>query len=142
MGKRTLLLWQIAADDGCGRVISNRLIAATIADGCRYDDETVRAIIESASAQWRRDAAGSHQAFGESRLLRQRAIVAEGQIDRDRPPALVQRGLFERRSERARLIAATALAAADHDHVERLAAIERAGVISFREPRLLLVLTP
>ena len=73
------------------------------------------------------------------RVTRERAIA---QVLLQGPRSDLQPGLFDRRAERADLIDRAAINDAAADQAGRIAACERAAVVTARTPRLVLVLLP
>jgi hypothetical protein len=79
-----------------------------------------------------------HGTFLNARLARERAI-AGGEFD---PPLLFQPGLFDRRSERARVAIQAAEAARQLDRTAALARLEREATLSPTAAELWLVILP
>jgi superfamily II DNA or RNA helicase len=151
LGRRVLMLWHVAGQDGCGRTLDSALVpvlveltdpprrwaSRTIDDLCRHIESHLAADtrIRSFESDFERTAL----ALLSTRLSREKAI----QVQTAPPPApAVQRGLFDRRAERAHRAAAAARAEAERDRRDRLASLERAVKISMQPPRLVLVLVP
>ena len=142
LASRTVMLWQVCAEDGLGRPAGSHIVAIASSPGARTD-EAVRQLASHAASHWRERLQATHHAFADGRLARERAIQAlQDNDDRTDDPATFQGGLFERRLERARLAVAAHNEARRHDDAVRLAALERSRPISFQPPRLLLVLAP
>ena len=143
LGGRTMMLWRIVAADASGRVVGSTIVAVTVADCHRLDDVEVLERVNLAADAWRERAAINHHAFISTRLAREQAVDAGRRPSHaSRSSAGFQPGLFERRGERAHSVAIATRDAADRDCARRMAAIERALIISFLPPQLLLVLTP
>ena len=143
LGGRIVMLWQIAAVDASGRVVGSTVVPVTVTDGRRLDDPEVLERVNLAADEWRERAACAHHSFISARLAREQAIDAGRRLpDAARSSADFQPGLFERRGERACSFAVAGQEAAERDHADRMAALERCLTSSFLQPRLLLVLTP
>ncbi len=137
---RTLMLWQLVADDRSGRAVASTIVSLTVDECHRHDPEEMLRRVEEAAAPWREEVAINHRAIINTRLHRERGATLRR--DATRSANVFQAGLFERRRERAQLAVVAAKDAADRDSVERLATLERSLAISFLPPHLLLVLTP
>jgi superfamily II DNA or RNA helicase len=154
LGGRMVLLLQATVEDGEGRVAESTLVplafsmalAGRLAGDARrlasllphLEEDLVRHA-GPALASWRGEATRTAAAFASTRLRRERAIASA--VDAHAPDA-VQPGLFDRRVETA--LAAGAAARRDQDAERRrgMARIERAAILSFQPPRLLLALAP
>ena len=94
----------------------------------------------SAAASGAGDAiAAVARALADVRVTRERAIA---QMLLPGPRSGLQPGLFDRRAEQADLAGRAAINDAAADQVERLAACQRAAVVTARTPRLVLILLP
>jgi hypothetical protein len=143
LGTRSIALWQVSAEDGCGRLVGSALVALTLDEGIRYDDVRLPSRVAAAAADWRGRIAAGHEAFIDARLTRESAVRAgQAHSAPARSPKVFQPGLFEGRAERAHQAVATAARIAEQEDLDRIALTERARVISFPPPRLVLVLTP
>jgi hypothetical protein len=141
LGGRRLMLWRVVAEDGCGAAAASAMVAVLVNKGRRHDEEELLLRVDQAAAAWRESVAANHRAFISTRLVREHALDAARQLsDSARSSEPFQPGLFERRSERARLAVAVAQAAADRDRAERLMAMEQSVMAAFLPPHLLLVL--
>jgi hypothetical protein len=152
LGSRLLLIWRVAFEDAGGAIVESRLVSAIvslshaecvhpqhkrIAAIVRELEPRVRPRIEAAAADWRQQVDSVIGSFTAARAARARAL-AIGIV----PPGAeaFQPGLFDRRAERARALAATAV---DRDSsAARLAALATSNAISPRAAELLLVLVP
>jgi hypothetical protein len=149
LGRRLLLLYRAGMEVGAAgarRTAASVLVPVAI-DLLHRDldmrnllgrlDADIRRNVEVAIASWRQRTSEVHQAFIGTRLNRERALGTDNS-----GPTIFQAGLFDHRTENARL----ALAAAERDrHDERdaaLAVFEQAGTILPTETELLLVLEP
>ena len=137
LGGRVLLLWRFTAEDGTGRVVGSTIVAAAVPARLRHDDPGLLKRITQGAEEWRARMAAAHRAFIGARLAREEGMTASPAL-----PRAFQPGLFDRRSERARLAVAASHGAADRDRADRIAAIERARSLTFPRPHLLLVLEP
>ncbi len=151
LGRRVLMLWRVDGQDGCGRTLESALVPVLVEltnAPRRWASRTIddlRRHIERHLASdprirsFERDFERTALALLATRLSREKAI----QMQTAPPPArATQRGLFDRRAERAHLAAAAVRAEADRDRRERLASLERAATMSTQPPRLVLVLVP
>jgi hypothetical protein len=137
LGGRTLTLWRISADDGCGRRLASTIVGAAV-DEWRGDlREHVRARVEQASQAWREQTADTHRAFIAVRVAREQLAPRDPS-----PSRTFQPGLFDRRTERARLATAAADRGRDRDGASARAALEQAAAITFPPAELLLILAP
>jgi superfamily II DNA or RNA helicase len=150
LGRRVLMLWRIACEDGCGRTADSLVIPVMVGlkrvpsrwTGRSIDN--LRQHVEgfafaAVAARWRSLAQRSNHAFLSTQLSRERAIQAQIAPP---PAADIQPGLFDRRAERARLAALAVRTDAESELQNRLAALELAMAISTTAPQLLLVLLP
>jgi hypothetical protein len=128
-------VWELAAEDGDGHVIESKLVAIALEAGCGPGADAVAI----ASRPWRKAAELATESFGRVRLIREEAIAAGLP---DNSPGLFQPGLFDRRHERSRLIAAAARAVALDDIEDRIRRVRRSQALTFRAPELRLVLAP
>jgi hypothetical protein len=154
LGGRMVLLLQAAVEDAEGRVAESTLVPLAVSMAStgrvtggarglaallrRLEDDLARHV-DPAMADWRGEATRTAAAFASTRLRRERAIAtaADG-----RAPDAVQPGLFDRRVETALAAAAAARRDEDAERQRRIARIERAAILSFQPPRLLLALVP
>ena len=142
LARRTVMLWQVAAEDGLGRQAGSHLVAIASSTGPRQD-EPVRQLVDQAAAGWKNRLRATHEAFSDRRLARERSIqAATGGSEGAGNGAAFQGGLFERRVERARLAVSADEDAKREDEADRLASVERSRLLSFLPPQLMLVLTP
>jgi hypothetical protein len=154
LGGRVVLLLQATGEDGDGRVVESTLVplavsmasAGRITGGARDLSWLLRRLeedlarhVDPAVAGWRGEAARTAAAFASTRLQRERAIASA--VDAHTPGA-VQPGLFDRRVETALAAAAAARRDQDAERRSAMARIDRAAVLSFQPPRLLLALVP
>ena len=145
---RMVLLWRVASEDGCGRLVMSTLLPmaletrlgrAEIDSALRAIDPELRRRIDVAAAPWLEQAAAFHRAFAARRTSRERAIAA-ALAGEAAPP--FQRGLFDRRQEHARL---TSVAAGQDEQVyraARLALLEQGAAVTALSAQLLLVIAP
>ena len=152
LGHRAVMLWRISAEDGSGRSAGATCVGVAVDLPARTDasrwlhqhHEEILNRAERAAQAWQAHAAGVHRAFMSTRLVRERAIevISVDRVLLDSARSGFQPGLFDRRTEHARL-AIVAAEWAEHDQrAARIAALERAQAVSFLSPQLLLVLTP
>jgi superfamily II DNA or RNA helicase len=153
LGSRAVLIWRAGYEDAFGRMADSTLvpvqidldITSPLADAAAIErwlasiDVRCRDAIGHATAGWRGLVERTNGALMSARLARERGIAEQADVTRD---ALFQPGLFERRAERRRLIAAAARQSAATDRTNRLHAIEGASRLTEMAPRLLLVLMP
>jgi superfamily II DNA or RNA helicase len=137
LGGRALAIWLVVAEDGAGRHIGSTIVAGLAGDWRRFGDPDVIRLIERAGQSWRDRLSGLHEAFFTTCLTRERGMGSEA-VGR----AVSQPGLFDRRSERTRVASALAQQSAAERRLHRIAALERARLMSFLPPQLVLVLTP
>jgi len=151
---RAVLIWQVAAEDSCGSVAISAIATVMVDLAAAGDSRSRRTIAMDAVARIQRcppepiaaflrektePIIAVARAFANARLERARAVAAcaSRRTDDDR----FQPGLFDRRAERARLIAL----AAGEDGTEaadaRVAAAAAAADLRPAPPALLLVLT-
>jgi superfamily II DNA or RNA helicase len=137
LADRALTLWRVVAEDGSGRFVGSVVVALAVPDGALAGNPPELAERASdAAAAWFRDAVGTHEQFTASRLHRARALLEQP----PGPSRLFQPGLFDRRTEQARLATAASVQAARQQAAARLTALERARRVVLR-PQLALVLT-
>ena len=153
LGQRIVLLWRIRYDNVHGRTLESTLVPISVQLGTlprvrartwveellAHVDTDVRVALDRATAGWQADATRAVRELAAARIARERGILAASAAIR--PPAF-QPGLFDRRWERSRLVAAAAQAASDVDRAARLATMERDSGIASRSADLLLVLVP
>jgi superfamily II DNA or RNA helicase len=126
-------LWRVNAEDEDGRLAGSKVLALV----CDVERSNVLDALAQASHEWRGAVRIHAFASPRARLAREEAIVAVAAAN---APDLYQPGLFDRRSERARLIADTAGATASCALDERRVRVQRQQNVTFRPPELLLVL--
>jgi len=149
---KTLLVWQVAAEDGCGSPVAASLVAMIVdvdvsarwrsrrvEDAIMQIDCRVPATLAGVLRERADRMVAAARAFAEARLVRERAVAARAS-ERARSPQF-QPGLFDRRAERARQLALVATLEADETMNGRVAAAAAAAAISPASPTLLLVLT-
>jgi superfamily II DNA or RNA helicase len=150
LGRRVLMLWRIACEDGCGRTVDSLVIPVIVGlkrvpsrwtwrsiDNLRQHVEGFA--FAAVAAPWRNLAQRSNHAFLSTRLSREHAIQAQIAPP---PAADIQPGLFDRRAGRARLAALAIRTDVESELQHRLAALELATALSTTAPQLLLVLLP
>jgi hypothetical protein len=132
----SIMIWQVAAADASGRQTGSALIPIAGADAnCVNEDELLR-FVDRAAGPWRKRFSDNHGRFINCLLQRERAIDVTRRLRHAaRSRGGFQPGLFDRRGEREHLLDV----AADAEQSQRLVALERASVLSFLPPRLLLV---
>ncbi|MCC7416582.1 MAG: DEAD/DEAH box helicase [Acidobacteria bacterium] len=153
LGRRTLWLFVVSQQDGCGIQLASTIVPLALplpparASGGRPREmapalDAVRACLSphahAATDGWRAEALAVARAFGAARLRRERAIATTA----PRPHGMnVQRGLFDRRADQAAEHARNARIEEAAESARRIALAERrlAGACSVR---LALVLTP
>jgi superfamily II DNA/RNA helicase len=137
LGGRTLTLWRIAAVDGRGTRFASTIVGAAM-DEWRDDmREHVRARVEQASRAWRERAADTYRTFVAARIGRKQSAPREETSSRAFQP-----GLFDRRTERARLAIAAAERGRNDGRSDAIATVEAASTVTFPPAELLLILTP
>jgi len=148
-----MLIWRVGFEDACGRLTESALVpigidldpTVPLRSGAAIEawlagiDASCRRAIGDATAGWRRLVARTNDALMSTRLARERGIAAQLDATRD---AIFQPGLFERRAERRRLLAAAARHSAATDRAFRLQALEARSTVSEMAPRLLLAIVP
>ncbi|PWT85570.1 MAG: hypothetical protein C5B57_02670 [Blastocatellia bacterium] len=153
LGRRIAAIFCVESEDGHGRLVDSTLVALLImvAGGIGNIDHTlVRSIFRSTSEEVSARAAhagtAEHSKAAElvaamlkARLARERAVAAAITPTSARP---WQAGLFDRRAEREQQSARAFLAEAQAGAVDRIDRYMKAGIITVRPARLLLVLTP
>ncbi len=153
LGRRALLIWRIACEDGTSRTVESRLAAITIQlSGFARPrtrawidillhalDADARALVDADVRDWREAAEAAARSFASARRLREQAIAA-GSREADR--SAFQPGLFDRRAERRREQASAVSAEAHRSAVDRLAALERSAATIIGPARLLLAVFP
>jgi len=160
--RRVLAILRVEHEDGQGRVSHWMLVplAVTVPHlQRRLGQAAVRRILRAIAAQLQAAASTAAGLEGDAaaavartladvRVTRERAIaqlLLQGPLNRKAPGGPrsdLQPGLFDRRAERADLIDRAAIHDASADQAGRIAAFERAAVITARTPRLVLVLLP
>ncbi|OFV91760.1 MAG: hypothetical protein A3G76_14310 [Acidobacteria bacterium RIFCSPLOWO2_12_FULL_65_11] len=101
-------------------------------------DADIQRTVDLAATAWRQRASEIHSAFIGARLNRARAIGATDPS----VPTIFQPGLFDRRSEHARLAILAAQGDRDLEWAATIEVLEQAAVLSPTDAVLLLVLTP
>jgi superfamily II DNA or RNA helicase len=132
LGPTRIELWRIAAEDGDGRLVASTVFALAI----DRDHGPIADALAIASRVWRDALQNNATSFARARLTRERAIAA---TLNDTGPRLFQPGLFDRRRDRAQLIADVARAVCQQEIDDRAARVRRQQAIAFRPPELLLV---
>ena len=152
LGGRVCMVWRVAFEDACGRLVESRLVPVLIDVGrtpvepwqkrrqwvrslLRCADDPVRARIVAACGQWRLEVTRMAGAFGAARLARERDIAGHASSDAGSQP-----GLFDRRAEHSRQARAAAIDESAQAAVERMRAIAAGGTFAPVPARLLLVL--
>ena len=150
LGRRICLVWRVALENPAGQIVESRLAAisaslpphrvdrAWIRSMLEHTDGSVRERIDAECEPWRAEAARVTAAFTAVRLAREREIAG----GRAATMPNVQRGLFDRRADRARVAGAAAVAEAERAAAERLRTITGNGLVSVVPARLLFVLVP
>ena len=150
LGKRVLLLFRAACEDGGGRMLESTLIPVAIDwPSGRTDRRTLQdflalavpAAMKAADpvlSAWRKQATTAACRALETRLARERAIASLT----GRRPRVLQPGLFDRRSERQDRVAQALVRDAVDESARRIAALERACRVAVPSPQLLLILAP
>ncbi len=153
LGRRALLIWRIAYEDGASRTVESRLVAITIQLSgfarprtrawidtfLRALDTDARALVDADVRDWREAAEAAARSFASARRVREQAIAASS---RETDRSVFQPGLFDRRAERGREQASAVSAEARRSAVDRLAALERSAAMIIRPARLLLAVFP
>jgi superfamily II DNA or RNA helicase len=148
---RLIAILQVEHEDGHGRTSHRTLVplAVTVPHLRRHLGQAeVRRILRSIAAALQaaastaagragHDIASFARTLADTRLTRERAIA---QVLQGGPGSALQPGLFDRRTEHADLIERAANHDAAADQAGRLAACERAAVVTARTPRLVLIL--
>jgi superfamily II DNA or RNA helicase len=136
LAARVLLIWQLSAADGTGRIVECRLVPVVVSGSfarLRWNRARLMSLIEDAESEirsristatfaWRAEAERIDRAFRSARVRRERAIA--GHLVAVRPIAF-QAGLFDRRAERAHRVAAAMDLAHGGDMLARIASFER-----------------
>ena len=153
LGHRVMFLWNVAYEDAGGRVVESRCVPSIvevrdpsrvrdrqwIAEILRQVDGEFQSLVRAFTADWRDAVERNARAFASVRLTRERAVAARLA---DVKPVAFQPGLFDRRAERWRAMAATGRQLAHDERATRIERLESALDISPVPPRLLLVLVP
>lgn len=151
LGARILLIFEIGAEDGCGRCVLSETLAATVTLTRRPPgritrhgvDELLAAVAQEAAALVH--AAGSPvtggavsavSAFIEARAARERQLAIT------LAPVEFQPGLFDRRVHHAHAVASAARQELADASARKLAVLERQAALSVLAPALRLVLIP
>ena len=143
---RICLVWRVALEDRSGRLVEARLVPvlAHVARGnhmrlLRRDaEDVIRARVEAACDEWTEAATQAARAFAEARRAREEAIARLPQ----RPRGPAQRGLFDRRTERAQQAQVAIDDEADEAAAERVRSLSDHLALVRQPARLLLVLVP
>ena len=147
------MVWRVGCDNAYGRCVESTLVPisvqmdtlplvrdkAWVEKTLNHVEREVRTVLGHATASWRADATRGVHNLAATRIARERAIVA---ASAGAHPVTFQPGLFDRRSERSRLLVTASQTAADVDRATRLAAMERDSGIVSESAELLLVLIP
>ena len=151
LGARTLMIFEIGVDDGCGRRVLSEAMAAWIAAPGRPPGRISRhevedrlagvlpqatALVNAAAAHAVSAAVSAASAFIAARAARERQIAITLE-----PPAF-QPGLFDRRVHHAHAAAQAARQELADASARKLAALERQAALSVLPPALRLVLVP
>jgi hypothetical protein len=154
LGSRLLLVWRVAFEDGGGALVESRLVPVVVELSravcgpqrrgwietiVRELEPQIRAQIDAAGSDWRRAVDSAVRSFTSARTARERAIAARTAAS---GAGAFQPGLFDRRTERARVQLAAAAADTESAAAGRLASFARSNAISPRAAQLLLVLAP
>jgi superfamily II DNA or RNA helicase len=153
LGGRIVLLWRIGCDNADGRIVESTLVPiavhmdklpplrdrAWVEELLPRVESDVRTALDRATADWRADATRVVRDLVATRIARGRAILDTRTVNHSET---FQPGLFDRRLERSRLLAAAAQAATDVDRASRLAATEHDFRIVSESAELLLVFIP
>jgi len=134
---RWLTIWRIAAEDANGRTIASTLVGVSAAAPVVADAmEAIADRARSFGDRWLARVATAHRSFVFAARLRTLAVEEQ----RRRRQQAIQPGLFDHRVERAaRAVDAAERAAADALS-SRVAALDRALIVSPVPPELLLIL--
>jgi superfamily II DNA/RNA helicase len=153
LGRRALLLWRVRCEDASGHIVGSTLvpiyvdvasptslrprreIARWLADA----EDRTRPLVLAATADWHAHVEEQRRAFIAARRTREASIAGAPTPNRD---ARFQPGLFDRRAERRRLIAAAGSHDDEVERRQRLDALNRSEAIDRSEAELLLVLLP
>ena len=150
LGRRLVLVWRVALENGTGATVESHLVAVvcevagerrarrrhSIDQIVRGIEPRIHAEIGGAVAQWLEAAERSTRAFTSAHVGRRRAVADQhASVERE-----FQAGLFDRRSDRAHDQIAQQAAAFAAEAAERLTASLRWETISKRPPQLLLAL--
>jgi hypothetical protein len=146
LGRRILLLYRCAYEDATGRPAHSTLVAITIplrgkgldVRRVEWADASWLSRIDDECRVWRNAAQQTTGQFTVTRLARERAIASNHRAAR---PSF-QPGLFDRRAHRVHIALERDAAEFSARLTARIAAVERAGVLTLRSPELLLVLIP
>jgi superfamily II DNA or RNA helicase len=147
LGRRALLLYVVACEDGVGHTVEATLIPVlagrqpdrrppNTADGIAHADSAALPHVDAAAAAWRQEALCVAGRFVDRRMRRERAIAASCES----LPHLIQRGLFDRRAERQEGVAREIASEAAAECARRIRQLEEASHLSVGAPRLLLVI--
>jgi hypothetical protein len=154
LGRRALLVFEVAAEDEWGRRVTASV--AVIAE-CGCDRRGSRAALvdrarELASSppdalakilsRATDEVVSAARAFAAARLRRERAIASNAAAAAARTRDRYQPGLFDRRAERTRQRQLDALAAGEQMAARRVGAATAAAAVRPSPPSLLLVLVP
>ena len=146
LGRRALLLWRVSFDDEAGRSREATLVAmaihlrSTVVD-LRRSDWAIASVVDEvniAIVGWREAVGRTIRGFVSTRLVREHAIA------RRRPVAggEFQRGLFDRRTDRAHAAEVAISSEASRERDYRIRSIESMTAITLQPPELMLVLLP
>ncbi len=154
LGMRILLIWDVAIEDGCGRLVASQALATAVSmtrlPAGRADVQWIDSVaghvtatfmneIEAATASWRTRTLASVRSFVEARVAREHAVAAL--LDTAVATAF-QPGMFDRRGHHAQAAARTAREHTAGAIAKRLAMLERRAVLATLPPVLRLVLIP
>jgi hypothetical protein len=150
LGGRVCLVWRVAVEDTCGRLVESKLVPVLVdvqPSGRRRSpswirsvlqqvDSPLRAQVEGESEAWLAEVMRLASAFSSTRLRRERDVAGQGA----RGDVVSQPGLFDRRAERSREAHAAAAAESERATAARLRDTAAAGELAPAPAQLLLVL--
>ena len=156
-GRGVCLVWRVAFEDACGRLVESRLVPVLVEPAPRvgrvlsdparraslfafvqHAETLARPRVEAACEVWAETVVRTSAAFTSARLSRE--------LHLDRPATTAdhasQPGLFDRRADRSRAAHAVAAAQAEREAAERRDEIAAGAALTRRPAQLLLVLVP
>lgn len=150
LGSKALTIWRVALQNEAGRVLASCLVGLTV-DGItrvraqRAVKRVVRELAErlagdanACSRDWRESAAAAIHAFMSARTARECAIART----LDGANLAFQPGLFDKRAEREHDARIDLHVQAQHEAVDRIAALENGATIACTSCDLLLAVLP